>query len=97
MSGNASRKYKKYKLMQERKRYFGDVGPRGETGNLDLVAYSAAQGRVITTSTAINPARQIALWISSRLGNASFPGRFFVFSKKKVIASDYCFDFLAYY
>ena len=57
MSGNASRKYKKYKLMQERKRYFGNVAPRGETGNLDLVAYGAAQGRVITTSTALNPAR----------------------------------------
>ena len=57
MSGNASRKYKKYKLMQERKRYFGNVAPRGETGSLDLVAYAAAQGRVITTSTALNPAR----------------------------------------
>ena len=57
MSGNASKKYKQYKLMQERKRYFGEVAPRGETGNLDLVAYAAAQGRVITTSTAINPAR----------------------------------------
>ena len=57
MSGNASRKYKKYKLMQERKRYFGDVAPKGETGRMDLVAYAAAQGRVITTSTAINPAR----------------------------------------
>ena len=47
MSGNASRKYKKYKLMQERKRYFGDVAPKGETGRMDLVAYAAAQGRVI--------------------------------------------------
>ena len=43
--------------MQERKRYFGDVAPKGETGRMDLVAYAAAQGRVITTSTAINPAR----------------------------------------
>ena len=57
MSGNASRKYKQYKLMQERRRYFGNVAPRGETGRLDLVAYAAAQGRVITTSTAVNPAR----------------------------------------
>ena len=57
MSGNASRKYKKYKLMQERKRYFVDVSPMSEPGKLDLVAYAAAQGRVITTSTAINPAR----------------------------------------
>ena len=60
MSGNASRKYKQYKLMQERRRYFGNVAPRGETGRLDLVAYAAAQGRVITTSTAVNPARMPA-------------------------------------
>ena len=60
MSGNASRKYKQYKLMQERRRYFGNVAPRGETGRLDLVAYAVAQGRVITTSTAVNPARMPA-------------------------------------
>ena len=60
MSGNASRKYKQYKLMQERRRYFGNVAPRGETGRLDLVAYAAAQGRVITTITAVNPARMPA-------------------------------------
>lgn len=60
MSGNASRKYKQYKLMQERRRYFGNVAPRCETGRLDLVAYAAAQGRVITTSTAVNPARMPA-------------------------------------
>ena len=46
--------------MQERRRYFGNVAPRGETGRLDLVAYAAAQGRVITTSTAVNPARMPA-------------------------------------
>ena len=60
MSGNASRKYKQYTLMQEHRRYFGNVAPRGETGRLDLVAYAAAQGRVITTSTAVNPARMPA-------------------------------------
>lgn len=46
MSGNASRKYKQYMLMQERRKYFGDISPRNEAGRLDLVAFGASQGRV---------------------------------------------------
>jgi len=49
MSGNASRKYKQYMLMQERRKLFGDIEARTEEGILDLVAYGAAKGRVITS------------------------------------------------
>lgn len=51
MSGNASRKYKQYMLMQERRKYFGDISPRDATGRLDLVAFGASQGRVLTGTT----------------------------------------------
>ena len=51
VSGNASRKHKQYKLRQERRKFFGDIGPRDETGKVDLVAYAAAQGRIITAGT----------------------------------------------
>lgn len=48
MSGNASRKYKQYMLMQERKKLFGDISARDENGILDLVAFSASHGTIIT-------------------------------------------------
>lgn len=57
MSGNASRKYKQHKLMQERRRYFGDFSARDENGRLDLTAYGASQGRVITSGTKFDQAR----------------------------------------
>ncbi|WP_139905478.1 hypothetical protein [Clostridium thermarum] len=50
MSGNTSRKYKQYRLMQERRQLFGDVKALDEFGRVDLVAFSASQGRVITSS-----------------------------------------------
>lgn len=59
MSGNASRKYKQYKLMQERRKLFGDIKARDEYGGLDLVALSAAQGRIITSSTRYDPGKVI--------------------------------------
>lgn len=42
MSGNASRKYKQYKLMQERRRLFGDVSAKDELGRLDLTSFGAS-------------------------------------------------------
>ncbi len=50
MSGNTSRKYKQYRLMQERRQLFGDVSVKDEFGRVDLVAFGASQGRVITSS-----------------------------------------------
>ena len=50
MSGNASRKYKQYRLMQERRQLFGDVKAKDDFGRVDLVAFSASQGTVITSS-----------------------------------------------
>lgn len=50
MSGNTSRRYKQYKLMQERRQLFGDVSARDELGRLDLIAFGASQGKVITSS-----------------------------------------------
>lgn len=51
MSGNASRKYKQYMMMQERIRLFGNISAKDENGRLDLIALSAAQGRIITSRT----------------------------------------------
>jgi len=51
MSGNASRKLKQYRGKQERKLLFGDIGARDKSGILDLVAFGASQGRVITSSS----------------------------------------------
>lgn len=50
MSGNTSRKYKQYKIMQEKRKLFGDICARDERGILDLVAFGASQGRVIINS-----------------------------------------------
>ncbi|EYE89084.1 hypothetical protein Q428_04665 [Fervidicella metallireducens AeB] len=50
MSGNTSRKYKQYKIMQERRKIFGDICVRDVFGRLDLVAFGASQGRVIINS-----------------------------------------------
>jgi hypothetical protein len=50
MSGNASRKHKQYRLMQERRELFGDVTAKDEFGRVDLVAFSASQGRIVTSS-----------------------------------------------
>lgn len=47
MSGNVSRKYKQYRLMQERRDLFGDVSAKDDFGRVDLVAFGASQGRVI--------------------------------------------------
>lgn len=57
MSGNASRKHKRYMLMKERKRLFGDISARNETGIVDLVAYAAAKGTIITGSAQYDPGR----------------------------------------
>ena len=57
MSGNASRKYKRYKLMQERKKLFGNIAARDSSGILDLVAFSAAKGEIITGSPKYDPGR----------------------------------------
>lgn len=57
MSGNASRKYKQYILMQKRIRLFGNISARDKTGRLDLVALSAAQGRIITSRTQYDPGK----------------------------------------
>ena len=57
MSGNASRKYKQYMLIQERIRLFGNISARDENGRLDLVALSAAQGRIITSRTQYDPSK----------------------------------------
>ncbi|ADL50608.1 hypothetical protein [Clostridium cellulovorans] len=54
MSGNASRKYKEYRLMQERRQLFGDVSAKNEFGRVDLVAFGASQGSVITSSTKLS-------------------------------------------
>jgi hypothetical protein len=50
MSGNASRKHKQHMQMQEHRRLFGDVSARTADGRVDLVAFGASQGRVITSS-----------------------------------------------
>lgn len=50
MSGNVSRKYKQYRLMQERRDLFGDVSAKDEFGRVDLVAFGASCGRVIISS-----------------------------------------------
>jgi len=36
--------------MLERRKLFGDISARDEYGRTDLVAYSAAQGRTVTSS-----------------------------------------------
>ncbi|SHE89506.1 hypothetical protein [Caloramator proteoclasticus] len=59
MSGNASRKYKQYRLMQERKQLFGDVKVLNEFGKVDFVAFSASQGRVITSSPKLSLEKMI--------------------------------------
>jgi hypothetical protein len=46
MSGNASRKYKRYILMQERKKLFGNISSKDECGITDYVAFSAANGEI---------------------------------------------------
>ena len=57
MSGNASRKHKRYMLMKERRRLFGDIPAKDRTGVVDLVAFAAAKGKVITGSAQYNPGR----------------------------------------
>jgi len=59
LSGNASRKNKRYMLMKERRRLFGDISAKDRTGVVDLVAYAAAKGTVITGSAQYNPGRII--------------------------------------
>ncbi len=57
MSGNASRKYKQLKERQERKLLFGELGARDEMGRLDLVAFGASQGKIITGSARCDPGK----------------------------------------
>ena len=57
MSGNASRKHKRFMLMKERKRLFGDIPARDRTGVVDLVAFAAAKGTIITGSAQYDPGR----------------------------------------
>lgn len=57
MSGNASRKYKQYMLMQERKKLFGDISARDENGKLDLVTFSVSHGSIITGNIKYEPWR----------------------------------------
>ncbi|MBP2033471.1 hypothetical protein J2Z42_002174 [Clostridium algifaecis] len=54
MSGNVSRKYKQYRLMQERRDLFGDVSAKDDFGRVDLVAFGASKGRVITSSSKLS-------------------------------------------
>lgn len=44
MSGNSSRKFKRYKEALERRRYFGDLAARDDFGILQLTALGAALG-----------------------------------------------------
>jgi len=59
MSGNASRKYKQLKERQERKLLFGELDARDETGRLDLVAFGASKGEIITGSARCDPGKAI--------------------------------------
>lgn len=63
MSGNASRKYKQYmkgreqeweKEARERRKFFGNISPKGDNGIVDLVAYSAARGEIVVRTTKYN-------------------------------------------
>lgn len=54
MSGNASRRYKQYKLMRERKKLFGSISPKDEFGNLDIITFAASQGKIITSSSKLS-------------------------------------------
>lgn len=44
MSGNNSRKHKRYMEMIQRRKDYGDIEKTNEYGFSDLVAYSAARG-----------------------------------------------------
>jgi hypothetical protein len=50
ISGNTSRKYKQYKMMQDRREYFGDISPKDEYGRPDLIPYSASRGTIFIAS-----------------------------------------------
>lgn len=51
MSGNSSRKYKRYMEMLERRRYFGDLPVRDEYGIVLLTAFGASRGVAICGTT----------------------------------------------
>ena len=57
MSGNTSRKHKRYMQLLERKRQYGDISAKGDNGITDLTACSAARGEIITRQTRFDPAR----------------------------------------
>ena len=57
LSGNASRKHKQYRLMQERRELFGNLSAKDECGKVDLTAFSAARGNIITGSICNDPSR----------------------------------------
>ena len=57
MSGNTSRKHKRYMQMLDRKRLYGDISPKGDNGVTDLTAFSAARGEIITRQTRFDPAK----------------------------------------
>jgi hypothetical protein len=57
MSGNASRKHKRYMQMLDRKRLYGDISARGDNGIMDLTAYSAARGEIIARQTSFDLAK----------------------------------------
>ena len=50
ISGNNSRKHKQFRIMLERRKLFGDISAKDENGRSDLIAFSASQGRIITSS-----------------------------------------------
>ncbi|AVP62902.1 hypothetical protein C3B64_00975 [Clostridium botulinum] len=60
MSGNESRRYKQYKLIQERQRLFGSISPRDEFGSLDLITFAASQGKIITSSSKLSLGKMLA-------------------------------------
>ena len=57
LSGNASRKHKQFRLMQERRELFGNLSAKDECGKVDLTAFSAARGNIITGSICNDPSR----------------------------------------
>lgn len=57
MSGNSSRKYKRYKESLERRQYFGDLEARDSYGILQLTAYGASRGTAITSTVKYDKAK----------------------------------------
>lgn len=59
MSGNNSRKYKQYLLMQEKRKQFGSISMRDEYGILDPVASLAARKGPMKSSRCIKKEQRV--------------------------------------